>query len=277
MMVVENPNKPYFYINGHLFNVSVDSEATSEIKLVKTRMFVSKKSWGYNDIQWTNFTGETLDLTIYSREYDDVYTGEETQPDWGGITDFYKTKRTPHAVLKYWAQNFVPCVVKTNIQSFESGTYVIDEFGQSNPSNYFVETKLKLVQYEKPEEVTQTYWKSEETKTSTKNTDTSKLTASTKEITSLGQHSQKCTCTSTTKSTDCKATVEDDVKIIQKYLKEWGYFLLYSRLVGNVPITGKYCYYTTQAIKQFQLDRGLTITGNFDIETKNEFLKKVKE
>lgn len=263
--------EPYFYINGHNFNVSIDAESTSEINLIKTKMFVAGKNWGYTDIQWTNFTGETIKCKIYSRTHDDPYTGEHVQPTENGIYGFYNDSAnlTPHGVLKYWAQNFVPCEVVTNIHSFESGTYVIDEFSQTNPSTDFVATNITLLQYEKPGEIEQTYW----TTTGSETRDTTELTAQYKELEAIGYLSQACACSEDTESEECTASYDDNTMKIQKYLKQWGYFPSYVHGTGKIEINGKFCYHTTQALRRFQERRGIEVSGEFDETTKEHFLK----
>ena len=235
-------------------------------------MYVPGKNWGYTDIQWTNFSGETTDLETYSRNTD-KYLGEPVHPDNGGIVDFYNTTRTPHAVLKYWAQNFVRCVVKTNLQAFESGTYVIDTFNQSNPHSDFVITQFTLIQYEKPGEIEQTYWQTIEEED---NRSTASLTAQSKEVESLGNHIQNCKCTATTPQEECTATYNVEVEIIQKYLQQWGYFPSYVYGIGDVELNGKFCYHTTQALRFFQEDCGLEVTGDFNDLTKSYFIKKLE-
>lgn len=274
-MVVNTKNKPYFYINGHLFHVRTDSESESEIQLNKTKMYVPSTNYGYTDIQWNNFTGETIDLTIYSTT-DEVYSGDHVQPpDGTGAKDFYKTPRTPHAVLKYWAQFGIVCTVKTNIQAHESGNYLIDDgITQSSPQPNFIITKLKLIQYEKPEEMIQTYWKPNQTATNNKNT--SQLSASYMEIKEVTTPlKQTCLCKKSTDASNCTASSIDGVQIIQKYLQKWGY-LPWAIGSYNISVNGKFCYNTTQALKNFQEKNKLTVTGTFNLETKEAFLKKIQ-
>ncbi|RAP49735.1 MAG: hypothetical protein BZ138_07250, partial [Methanosphaera sp. rholeuAM270] len=156
-------DKPYFYINGHPFEISTGAESKSEINIVKNKMYVHGKAWGYTDMQWTNFSGETLTIEVYSRTYE-RYKGDKVQPDQGGLPDneIYPEdekgiKLTPHGALKYWAQTFVTCKILTNLDAFESGDYKIDEFSQTNPDADFIVTKLTLMQYEKPGLEAQTY------------------------------------------------------------------------------------------------------------------------
>ena len=264
----------YFYINGYKFNVLNDSKSDSDIDISKTKMFVSNKSYGYTDIQWNNFTGENIDLTIVSRTTE-VYTGDHVQPDEGGITTFYNYSRTPAAVLKYWAQNFVPFNVVTNIQAHESSRYTVDEggFSQENPTPTVTLTHLKLIQYEKPYEMEQTYFQNETiTKTSSVT-----LSAVAQEIEKVGELKQTCHCTVNTPSDKCTASNNEEVELIQKYLQLWGYFPFYLRKTGIITTNGKFCYYTTQALKKFQEDNKLTVNGVFTAETKAQFIKKLGE
>lgn len=264
--------KPYFYINGHDFHVDTSAESTSEINLIKNKMFVAGKNYGYTDIQWTNFSGETLDVEIYSR-INETYNGDPAQPANGGLYEFYNTSRTPHGVLKYWGQNFVPCIIKTNLHAFESGTYVIDELKQSNPHSDFVVSKIKFVQYEKPSEMVQTYWREDGL---SNNVSTHNLTAQTREVSRLGQHTQNCECTDTTPVEQCTATHNTEVEIIQKYLQQWGYFPSYTYGLGTITVNGKFCYYTTQALRRFQEDCGIEVTGDFNDSTRSHFMKKLE-
>ena len=260
---------PYFIINGYDFKIDTDAVSESELNLIKNRMFVSNKAWGYNDIQWTNFSGENIDLTVYSRR-SDKYTGDKAQPEDGGISDFYETERTPHAVLKYWSQNFVVCTVKTNLQSFENGNYVIDTFKQSSPTFDFIVTDMTLVQYEQPSEVNQSYY-------SPVNYDvnTALLNAGISEVRELKLHSQSCDCNQYTPALQCTATAQEDVKVIQKYLMDWGYFPNYTKDTGNINPNGKYCYTTTVAVMKFQKDMGIPVSGDFTDETRTAFIKKI--
>lgn len=264
----------YFKINGYNFKISTDSSSESELNLVINRMFLPDKLWGYNDIQWTNFTGENLTLTIYSRIYD-TYTGDNAQPveESAAIKDFYNTPRTPHAVLKYWAQNFVPCVVMTDLQSFEDGTYVIDTFKQSNLTYDFIATDLTLKMYEKPQDQVQTYWKPKGYTLP----DTSQFTAKALEIQEIGFHAQECNCTEHTPAEECTSVENNDVRTIQTWLQKWGYFPAYSQKTGNIYVNGKYCFHTTQAMKKFQEAEGIPTTGDFTDETRSKFFKKIVE
>jgi len=266
------PRKPYFYINGHDFPINMSADSESTINLIKNKMYVAGKNWGYTDIQWTNFTGEEITLETYSRNTD-VYQGEPAQPNNGGIYDFYNESRTPHAVLKYWAQNFVQCIVKTNLEAFENGTYVIDTFKQSNPSDDFVTTQFTLIQYEKPGEIEQTYWKPEDIDVLRS---TAQLSAQSQEVSNLTNHTQNCSCTEITPKEKCTATFNVEVEIIQKYLQQWGYFPSYVYGKGNIEVNGKFCYYTTQALRNFQEDCGIDVTGEFNDLTKSYFIKKLE-
>ena len=272
-MAVNIPQKPEFKINGYDFRVDTDIESESEINLVKTKMYVPNKAWGYNDIQWTNFTGESIELTIYSR-ITDKYTGEEAQPkDVNmGIKDFYKKTRTPHAVLKYWAQNFVKCELKTDLQAYENGTYVIESFKQSNPTYDFVVTDLTLIQYEEPSEINQSYYSP-----APYIVDTSLLAAGVDEIQQLELHSQSCDCNEFTPAMQCTSPIQDDVKVIQKYLQDWGYFPTYTKQTGTIKPSGRYCYTTTIAIMKFQKAYGIPVSGDFTEETRRVFLKKITQ
>ena len=201
--------EPYFYINGYDFKISVNAEAESELNIVKNKMYVAGKRWGYTDMQWTNFTGEKITAEIYSRATDE-YTGDMKQPDNGGIDNFFNTKRTPHAVLKYWAQTFTKCYIYTNIQSFESGLYIIDSLSQSSPHHNFIVTKLSFQQYEKGDDIDQTYWTPANLKNSTK------YTAQYQTIEKMVFHKQRCACKDTTKAEECTAKADNEVKTIQK-------------------------------------------------------------
>lgn len=261
--------EPYFWINHYDFKVSTSAEAKSELNLVKNKMYVAGKQWGYTDIQWTNFTGETIDVEIYSRATD-KYTGEEAQPRNGGLPDFYKTDRTPHAVLKYWAQTFVPCKIVTNIQAFESGTYVIDEISQTSPHHNFIITKCSFIQYEPSDEIVQTYWSPAKLKPTTE------INAYTFAVRDLKYHTQGCFCDKDTPSDNCTAVYSSDVEFIQKLLQQWGYFPTYARGVGKIEPNGRFCYYTTLALQMFQEDRGIDITGDFDMMTQSHFMRKLE-
>lgn len=277
-MAIQDKEKSFFKINGYNFNVSVDSSVDNEINLVKNRMFVPRNMWGYNDIQWTNFSGEDMTLTIFSRIYE-TYTGEKTQPEEEnmGISDFYDEARTPHAVLKYWSQNFVPCVVVTDLQSFNNGTYVIDSLKQSNPTYDMVQSDLTLVTYENPEERKVVYFAPLEKPSSPYDEDTSFFSALALEVMNLGYHTQTCACTNITPADDCIATVESEVETIQKLLQKWGYFPNYTRTTGSIKPNGRFCYHTTQALKKFQEDEGIPVSGDFSDETRSRFLKRIVE
>lgn len=266
----EVKNKPYFYINGYNFKIGTDTKSKSGINLIKNKMYVPGKNWGYTDIQWTNFSGEELTLNIFSRIYDE-YTGDPAQPLNGGISTFYDEKRTPHAVLKYWAQNFVPCVIKTNLQAYESGTYVIDEIAQHNPHYDFIVTSLTLLQFERPGEIEQTYWTAEKISEST-----ASMNAQTYEVSQLGPHIQNCSCTVTTPKEECTASFNPEVEIIQKYLQQWGYFPSYSYNTGKITVNGRFCYWTTQALRRFQEDRGIEVSGDFNDITRSHFMRKLE-
>lgn len=259
---------PHFYINGYNFNVSVNAEAESELNIVKNKMYVAGKRWGYTDMQWTNFTGEKITCEIYSRATDE-YTGDMKQPDNGGIDNFFNTKRTPHAVLKYWAQTFTKCYIQTNIQSFESGLYIIDSISQSSPHHNFIVTKLTFQQYERTNDVSQTYWTPANLKNSTK------ISAQYRTIERMVFHKQGCKCTDETPGEECSATSDKEVKQIQTFLQQWGYFPSYSGTTGKITANGKFCWYTTQALRKFQQARGIEVTGNFDQMTKANFMKKL--
>lgn len=260
---------PHFFINGYNFKVSTDAEAKSELNLVKNKMYVAGKQWGYTDIQWTNFTGETIDVDIYSRATD-IYTGEKAQPNNGGISDFYNVDRTPHAVLKYWAQTFVPCKIVTNIQAFESATYVIDEISQKSPHHNFIVTKVSFIQYEKYGEIEQTYWEPAALK------ETININAQTYAIRDMSEHTQYCFCTKDTPSDECTASYNPEVEYIQELLQQWGFFPSYVRSVGKIQVNGRYCYYTTLALQKFQESRGIEVTGDFDMMTKSHFMRKLE-
>ncbi len=264
-------HKPCFYINGHNFQIGTNAESKPEINLVENKMFVAGKSWGYTDIQWTNFSGTTLDIEVYSRTYE-LYRGDPVQPANGGISDFYSVGKTPHAVLKYWAETFTVCHIETNLHAFEPGDYVIKDISQRNPDADFVVTKLTLIQYERPGEIEQTY----HTNLTITPKSTAYLTAQVSEVEKLDKHAQSCNCDSDTPSEECNATSNDEVAIVQRYLQQWGYFPSYVRGVGRIQINGKFCYHTTQALKNFQKSRGIEITGAFDETTKKEFVKKLQ-
>ena len=273
-MAITKFKKPYFIINGHDFKLDVDAESTSELNLVKTKMYSPESMWGYNDIQFTNFTGESIDGVIYSRTTD-VYTGDEAQPEVEAraIKDFYKTPRTPHGVLKYWAQNFVPCKIVTDLQSFNDGTYVIEEIKQKNLELDFVKTTLTFAMYEKPSEMNQVYWSAVEYH----DVNTTQLSTTAQTVMALPLFKQTCLCEQTTPAEFCTASEDIDVKFIQKLLQDWGYFPTYTRETGVITPNGKYCYQTTQAISKFQQDMGIPVTGDFSEATRSKFLKKVME
>ena len=266
------PINIYFKINGHPFRIGLDAKTTSDLNIKQNKMFVAKESWGYTDLQWSNFTGEELQLDIYTR-ITESYTGDPVQPSWGGVKSFYNTTRTPHSVLKYWAQEGCPCNVLTNLQSYESGVYMITEFSQSSPTYDIVHTELTLRQYEKPENITQTYWKPVEPGKTVINNKTAKLSGTALEISKLEFCEQKCNCTEKSNPQDCTAAASTNVATIQKYLRLFGYLPIYSRTIGRIEISGRFCYHTTQAIKQLQQDYGLTVNGKFNKEVKDVFSK----
>lgn len=266
--------RAYFYINGHPFKISKDAESESELNIHETKMFVSKESWGYTYLQWANFTGQNLTLKIFNN-INESYKGEAVQPDDGsGINDFYNTSRTPNAVLKYWAEKFVPCKVVTNLQSLEDGNYRIKSFKQTNPTYALVETDITLILDEQGDIASQTFWKPVDLTdpTSDNNGSTTLITALSKQIMALGDYHQECKCTATTPSSECTAPVYDQVKTIQSVLRQFGYYPLYGA-IGQLNITGKYCYYTTQAVKSVQQDYNLPVTGNFDTTMKSALIK----
>ena len=127
--------------------------------------------------------------------------------------------------------------------------------------------------YEKPTEQVQTYWKPKEYVLP----NTSYMTAKATEIQNLSYHSQMCDCTEYTPAEQCTTVRNSEVVVIQSWLQKWGYFPVFSRTTGQIVANGKYCYYTTQAIKKFQENMGIPITGEFTEETKSKFLKKVVE
>lgn len=262
---------PYFNINGYDFNIEKDAESKSELNIVKTQMYVSTSNWGYNDIQFVNFTGEEIELEIYSR-VTDTYTGNAVQPEGGGNDSFYSSDRTPHAVLKYWAQTGCTCVVDTNLQAYESGDYIITEFSQSSPEHDFIVTELTLTQYEEPGEISQTYWRSIDSDSITEY-NTQSMSASALEVSNLGDHSQTCKCTADTPSYECTASVESEVATIQTYLRRFGYFPLYTRSMGLLECSGKYCYYTALAVSRLQEDYNISVTGEFNSEVRSVLLE----
>ena len=277
MMALWSPTKwtkPKFIINGYDFRIDVDAVAESELNLVKTKMYSPKTMWGYNDIQFTNFTGETIDAIIYSRTTD-VYDGDEAQPvaEERAISGFYKTERTPHAVLKYWAQNFVPCKIVTDLQAFNDGTYIIESIKQKNLEVDFIQTTLEFAMYQKPSEMEQVYW-SPVTYNDVKSVSFSTNALAVRD---LGYYTQTCTCNQTTPGDLCTATEDADVKFIQKLLQDWGYFPNYSKETGTITPTGKYCWITTQAISKFQETEGIPVTGDFTESTRSAFLRKIME
>ncbi|WP_455644826.1 peptidoglycan-binding domain-containing protein [Methanosphaera sp.] len=271
-MAISN-NEPYFYINGYKFRIGVEAKSTSDLNIKENKMYVAKESWGYTDLQWSNFVGEELPIEIYSR-VTEIYSGDTAQPDWGGISTFYNTPRTPHAVLKYWAQIGCPCNVVTNLEAYESGQYLITSFSQENQTYDVIKTELTLKQYEKPESVVQTYWKPVDLKTITVNSKSNQeLSGTAKEIQEISDCSQTCSCTENTSPSLCNAPASENVKVVQKYLRNFGYFPIFTREHGRLDITGRYCYTTTQAIMALQQDYGLTINGRVNKQVKEVFMK----
>ncbi|WP_292474174.1 peptidoglycan-binding domain-containing protein [Methanosphaera sp.] len=264
--------KPYFYINGHDFPIEYEAESESKLGIVENEMFVSADSYGYTDIQWTNFTGEELPIDVYTR-ITDTYLGLPVQPnDHSGDETFYNTPKTPHAVLKYWSQRGVPCNVKTNLEAYESGTYIIKAINQSNISFSLIKTHLELTQYEKPDEIEQTYWSpTDEIKILAKNN--KNISATAQEIQELPDMQQSCNCVEDSPPELCIAPSLPEVETLQKYLRRYGYLPIFSRQYGRINITGKYCYNTTQALKQLQQDFGLTINGDCNEEVRRALLK----
>ena len=264
--------QPYFYINGHDFQIEYDAEAESDLGIVTNDMFVSADSYGYKDIQWTNFTGETLPIDVYSR-INEKYVGDPEQPnDHTGDETFYNIPRTPHAVLKYWAQRGVPCKVKTNLEAYESGTYIIKEIQYSNLSFTLIKTHLDLIQYENPDEIEQTYW-SPTQNTQINTTANRHLSATAQEIQNIPDCHQTCDCVEDTPPEYCQASIQKEVETLQKYLRRYGYLPIFTRLYGRINMTGKYCYNTTQAVKQLQQDFGLTINGDCNEEVRRALIK----
>lgn len=260
----------YFYMNGHNFIIETDAESTSELNIKENTMFVPSESYGYTDLQWCNFTGEELPLVVYSRITDE-YTGDKVQPtDGTGDENFYNGILTPHSVLKYWAQKGIPVKVRTNIESLENGTYLIMEHSQSNPTFDWVVTNLTLKQYEKPEDVIQTYYAPTHPE---QITSVYTLTATATEIRNIQECSQTCNCTEDSDPELCIAPADDNVAVLQKYLRRYGYLPIFTRAYGRINITGRYCYYTTQAVKELQADFGLTINGNCNSEVKKALEK----
>ena len=273
-----SPEKPSFVINGYEFSLSKDATSESELNIVETPMYTPRSMWGYKDIKFNNFTGEVFDCVIFSRTTD-IYTGEHAQPEEEelGISDFYDSPRTPHAVLKYWSQNFVPCVVVTNLQAYNDGTYVIKELKQKNLEMDFVESTLTLIYYYKyKEQHNQVYWKPWSAG-QFNNAKTLEMSTLAQEVLDLDFHSQMCGCTENTPYTECQSTSNPEVELIQRLLQNWGYFPTYSRITGKIVPNGVYCYQTTQAIMRFQEDEGIPVSGDFTEETRSRFLKRVTE
>lgn len=284
---------PYFAINGYEFRIKKDTESKSELNIVKTKMYVPTTSWGYNQIDFVNFTGEEIDLEIYSR-VTEKYTGDKVQPETGALQGFYSNNPTPHATLKYWAQCGVVCTVLTNLQAYESGDYIITDFSQSSPEFDTVTTKLTLSQYEDTSDIQQTFWRTSDTagKSTTASelgeqssgsgvtvTDDSGnsqvLSASAQEIMSLGDHHQTCKCTEDTPLEECTSTVDQEVRVIQKYLQQFGYFPTYTKSNGLLEVSGKYCWYTTQGVANLQEANNLPATGEFNSGVRDVLLKLI--
>ena len=272
------PQKPSFVINGYEFHLAKNATAEGELNIVETNIYTPATMYGYKDVQFTNFTGEVLECVIYSRTTE-VYTGEHAQPEKEsyGIADFYNTERTPHAVLKYWADNFVPCKIVTNLQAFNNGTYIIKSIKQENLDMDFIQTSLTFIYYYKlKENYTQVYW-SPWSKGQFNNARTIELSATAQRVIELGYYSQTCGCTDKTPYTQCPGSSNPEVTFIQKLLQDWGYFPKYTDMTKIIVPNGVYCYQTTQAIKRFQEHEGIPVTGDFTEETKSKFLKKVVE
>lgn len=269
-MVVTDYNNSYYYMNGYNFRVEVDAESESELNIKENKMFVASSNYGYTDLQWTNFTGEEVPLDVWSR-ITEVYTGERAHPKTGGDPEFYNETKTPHSVLKYWAQLGVIINVKTNIESMESGTFLIKKFAQSNPTFDWVHTQMTLIQYEKPEDISQSYFAP--TLPEEVNIDTQPLTATAREIKSIKDCQQTCHCTADSNPDMCVSSPDDNVKVLQKYLRRYGYLPIYTRLFGRINITGRYCYNTTQAVMELQADYGLTVNGQCNKEVREALLK----
>ena len=274
--MIKKKVKPYFYINGHNFHVDVNSRSKTKLNITKTEMYVPKNKWGYTDVSWNNFLGEDLDLTIYSRT-NETYRGDRAQPnDGSGIWDFYNTPRTPHAVLKYWAQNGVECIVNTNIQSHENGAYIIDDgMTQTNPTDNFVITDLTLVLNEKPSEVNQTYYQTD-TAGINNNSFTGGLSALAYQVSPLKEHGQECLCTRNTPQSQCTAPQNEEVQVIQSFLQRWGYI---PREQNGIPVavSGRFCWNTKAALQLYQQHNGLAITGKFNKQTRDNFVRRLSK
>lgn len=271
-------DKPSFVINGYEFHLAKNATAEGELNIVENNIYTPNSMYGYKDVQFNNFTGEVFDCVIYSRTTE-VYTGEHAQPEKEnmGIADFYNTDRTPHAVLKYWADNFVPCKLVTNLQAYNNGTYIIKSIKQENLELDFVQTTLTMIYYYKVREnYTQVYW-SPWSAGQFNNARTINLSATAQRVMELGYYSQMCGCTSDTPHTECESVGDPEVAFIQQLLQDWGYFPRYTDKTKTITPNGVYCFQTTQAIKKFQEKEGIPVSGNFTEETKHKFLKKVIE
>ena len=289
-------NQSYFKMNGQVYHVTNDIKSKSQLNIAQTPMYVSKSKWGYNYLQWLNFSGEEITLTVLCKS-DDLYNGNKVYPDTKDSSDtsnsdnddIYNKNPTTYAMLKYWAQMFVTVTVETNLQAIEDGEYKITEFSQShlspsggrtNPSNGLVsggiiQSEITLVHFEK--EMHQQYYSAGTISAYSDSQDTSDLTLASAELGSLGTYSQQCKCNSTNCKKSqlergCTATVSDDVKIIQKYLARAGY--IEWQYWGKTP-TGMFCYHTTTDVKAFQKSYGLPVNGVFNKATRDALLKTV--
>lgn len=263
-----------FLMNGHPFHVDTNISSKSELNISKTPMYVPKKGWGYNYLQWNSFSGEEIDVVVYNHTWE-KYTGTKALPD----SDKFTTEQvyddwnlSVHGSLKYWAQNFVTVNVQTTLEAIEPGKYKITEFEQKQVTFDVIETTMTLTQYEQ-EDMAQTYWKVTTTGNTNKG-DTSSDNATAKQVMALHSHAKTCTCDKNSDPDKCTSSPNDEVKTIQKYLRRLGYYPSYNSIVHK-PLTfsGRFCYWTQEAIREFQKANKITVSGAFDETTK----KKMKD
>ena len=269
---LEQDKVNYFIMNGHPFNVDLEMESTSTLNIKKTPMYVSSKDWGYNYIQWLSFSGEELKVTVYSKNTES-YTGNPVYKGDNRKTNFYDKPKTPHAVLKFWAQNFITVTVESKLQSVENGDYKITDFSQRNMTQDLVRSDFTLTEYNQEDtDITRSYYAPEQPGRN----DASDTTGTALELEKIGEHKQTCTCTPGAVTGVCTAPYEEEVVSIQKLLRRVGYYPHYSS-VNNMfqSMDGKYCYYTKKAVEDYQKANGLSVTGVFNKAVKDKLKKEL--
>lgn len=283
----ENLQYSYFEVNGQPLRIQLGFQVERDVKVAETRMHSGFDNTSYQAVKHLYFQGDagiSFDVTVMVRNYDE-YIGKKVNTDYIEYTKNGRNK-TVIAILNDWCRTFTVCEITSLSELIENGYYRITKFHPKQVYNNYVQIEMTFVQdtysYAQP-------LQSKQTMSVIENVDISQggvikdentgggqlvLTGMVKKLHDCGKIEKTCKCT-TYRMNKCNTKYSECVLALQHCLQK-------ATLYIDGKLDGLFCYYTMQAIKEFQKrhskdkTKPLTITGKLDKDTKEKLIEEVK-